>query len=213
LKGRDKQAPAAGGGEGTNPWWNRALSTLDHYFRVRRTDPGERAGGGPLLRERLQLDFSRARLLLLRGQGEAARDALAAARSDLQANFDLSDDAVAQAVGVLGELLAAPLSPSLPTLGESRRELARLRGVNLRPAADQAVPAIDDVSAANPDTLPATTAAAPTPSIAEAPASMGNSSFDSTSEQGDGDDADSEPESGSGDDAVPDDADAGQQGA
>jgi uroporphyrin-III C-methyltransferase len=210
LKGRDQQQPSAAAADASSAWWNRALSTLDHYFRVRRTDPGERAGGGPLLRERLQLDFSRARLLLLRGQGEATRDALEAARSDLQANFELSDHAVAQAVAALGELLAAPLSPSLPTLGESRRELARLRGVNLRPAADQAVPAIDPGSAANPDVQPAPAAAAPTPSMAEAPTGLGNSSFDSSSEQGDDDDADSETESSSSDDADPD---AGQQDA
>ncbi|MGE4073474.1 MAG: uroporphyrinogen-III C-methyltransferase [Lysobacterales bacterium] len=207
LKGRDRPAAADAGGEGSSAWWNRALNSLDHYFRVRRTDPGERAGGGPLLRERLQLDFSRARLLLLRGQGEAARDALAAARSDLQSNFDVSDAGVAQAVAVLGELLAAPLSPSLPTLGESRRELARLRGVNLRPAADQAVPAVDE-EAATTSNAPAVAVPGVSPQTpAEAPASTDDANLDPDSEPADVDDADAGTESGSGDDAVPDDAD------
>ncbi len=213
LKGRDMPAAAAAGGEGSSAWWNRALSALDHYFRVRRTDPGERAGGGPLLRERLQLDLSRARLLLLRGQGEAARDALEAARSDLQSHFDVSDEGVAQAASVLGELLAAPLSPSLPTLGESRRELARLRSVNLRPAADQAMPASDDAAAASSNAPPAAAAGASTQVTAEAPASPGDADLDPDTVPGDADEADAGTDSGSGDDAVPDDADADMQDA
>lgn len=213
LKGRDAPSPATAAGESSGGWWNRALSALDHYFRVRRTDPGERAGGGPLLRERLQLDFSRARLLLLRGEGEATRNALAAARSDLQANFDLTDQAVAQALVVLGELLAAPLSPSLPTLGESRRELARLRGVNLRPAADQAQPASNDASDASSDVPAAAVDESAIPPRAEAPASSGDATLESDLDPGDGTDTEVGTESGSGDDAVPDDADTGMQDA
>lgn len=202
LKGRqhassDSKAPA-------NAWWNRASTALDRYFRVRRTDPNERASGGPLLRERLQLDFSRARLLLLRGQGEAARAAIVSARAALQAHFDESDEHVAQALSIMGELLAAPLAPVLPTLGESRRELARLRGITLRTTTDNPV---SSTSIDTADTEPPTTDAAVT---APVPAIDPEASIDDT-ERNRAEDAKSEAVSAAGDDAVPDDSDVPEQ--
>lgn len=136
---RGHALPADGSDEGGSGWWQRAADSLDRYFRVRRVDPAENAAGGPLLRERVALDLSRARLLLLRGEGALALRAVESTRSTVQAQFDASDEQVRRALAVLDELRAAPLAPSLPTLGESRRELARLRGAELGPT--QAVPA------------------------------------------------------------------------
>ena len=119
ISGADAQAPG---------WWSRFATAIDRYFRVRRIDPAEHASGGPLLRERINLDLSRARLLLLRGQGAAALAAIEAARATISAEFSPGDEGVKQALEILDELLRAPLAPLLPDLGESRRELARLRG-------------------------------------------------------------------------------------
>lgn len=126
LRGRDG-VPATGDAPQAG-WWRRAAGSIDRYFRVRRIDPDEHAAGGPLLRERMALDLSRARLLLLRGEGELALRAINAVRASLQAEFDPADDGVAAALTVLDEIRSAPLAPTLPSLGEARRELARLRG-------------------------------------------------------------------------------------
>ena len=126
LRGREG-APAASDAPQAG-WWRRAAGSIDRYFRVRRIDPDEHAAGGPLLRERMALDLSRARLLLLRGEGELALRAINAVRASLQAEFDPADDGVATALTVLDEIRSAPLAPTLPSLGEARRELARLRG-------------------------------------------------------------------------------------
>lgn len=164
---RGRETAARGAGEGEPGYWRRALNSLDRYFRVRRVDPAENAAGGPLLRERLALDLSRARLLLLRGEGALALRAIEAVRASVQAEFDASDEGVRRALAILDELRSAPLAPQLPTLGESRRELARLRGVDApSPSADPApAPAADPLPGAP---LPAD--AAPQAVPAEAPA-------------------------------------------
>ncbi len=121
--------------EGTEPapgseppgWWTRLRASLDGYFRVRRLDPGEALRGGPLLRERIALDLARARMLLLRGEAPAALPLLDSLRRDIAANFAVSDARVARALATLDEVRVAPLVPNLPALGESRRELTRLR--------------------------------------------------------------------------------------
>ena len=82
----------------------------------------------------MMLDLSRARLLLLRGEGGMALRAIDAVRTSLQAEFDAADEGVAAALTVLDEIRSAPLAPALPALGESRRELARLRGLPERAA-------------------------------------------------------------------------------
>lgn len=132
LRSRDG-APVADGAAQPG-WWRRAAGSVDRYFRVRRIDPHEHAAGGPLLRERMMLDLSRARLLLLRGEGGMALRAIDAVRTSLQAEFDAADEGVAAALTVLDEIRSAPLAPALPALGESRRELARLRGLPERAA-------------------------------------------------------------------------------
>ena len=108
-------------------WWSRLRGSFDGYLRVRRLDPGEALRGGPLLRERIALDLSRARLLLLRAEAPAAVPLLETLRRDIAANFAESDARVARALATLDELRVAPLVPNLPALGESRRELTRLR--------------------------------------------------------------------------------------
>lgn len=159
LRGREGAVDA---GTGANPpgWWERLTGALDRYFRVRRVDPNERDGAGPLLRERIALDLTRARLLLLRAQGAPALAAIESVRATVTREFDGADAAVTQALGVLDEVRVAPLTPQWPELGESRRELARLRGV---PAALPAATASDVIPAA-----PMTDA--PTPEIEVAPA-------------------------------------------
>jgi uroporphyrin-3 C-methyltransferase len=158
LRGRDGAQSADGA---VQPgWWRRAVGSIDRYFRVRRIDPDEHAAGGPLLRERMALDLSRARLLLLRGEGELAQRAINAVRASLQTEFDAADNGVAAALTVLDEIRSAPLAPALPSLGESRRELARLRGapepLPPAPAQDLAAPATDESAAALPqDQTPA----------------------------------------------------------
>jgi len=94
---------------------------------VRRLDPAEAVRGGPLLRERIALELARARLLLLRGEGAAAVPLLDALRREIAANFTERDANVARALATLDEIRVAPLAPNLPALGESRRELTRLR--------------------------------------------------------------------------------------
>lgn len=138
LRGRSDSASINDGGATAPGWWSRLATATDRYFRVRRIDPAEHASGGPLLRERIQLDLSRARLLLLRGQGTAALAAIEAARVTIRADFAPGDEGVKHALEILDELLRAPLAPQLPDLGESRRELARLRGVAATPMAEPA---------------------------------------------------------------------------
>ncbi|HWS28164.1 MAG TPA: uroporphyrinogen-III C-methyltransferase [Xanthomonadales bacterium] len=134
LRGRADSASISGGAQAPG-WWSRFATAIDRYFRVRRIDPAEHASGGPLLRERIHLDLSRARLLLLRGQGAAALAAIEATRATISAEFSTSDEGVKQALEILDELRRAPLAPQLPDLGESRRELARLRGIAAAPIA------------------------------------------------------------------------------
>ena len=156
LRGRS-DAPAAAGGAAAAPgWWSRLTTAVDRYFRVRRIDPDEHASGGPLLRERISLDLSRARLLLLRGQGHAALSAIESARSTIKTEFAADDASVKHALDILDEVLRAPLAPQLPNLGESRRELARMRGIALVPAADpMAANGADAAAPATSDTAPA----------------------------------------------------------
>jgi uroporphyrin-3 C-methyltransferase len=139
-------------------WWARVGNSLDGYFRVRRVDPTEKLRGGPLLRERLALDFARARMLLVRGEGAAALRTIEGLRRDIAANFDTREPELVRALAVLDGMRAAPLAPTLPTLGESRRELARLRDtVSGRPALqrEDATPATDvPLSASDPSTQP-----------------------------------------------------------
>lgn len=169
LQGRDDAAAdSAHGGPAEPGWWTRVTGAVDRYFRVRRVDPSERASGGPLLRERIALDLSRARLLLLRGEGAAALTAIEAVRATLQSQFDSSDSAVIHALSVIDEVRTAPLSPQLPTLGEARRELARMRGVMLSPPtaapdanADVAPPVVPADAGADATAPPATPAEAP----------------------------------------------------
>lgn len=160
--------PAARSSAPDIAWSARLLNTLDRYFRVRRVDPQERSEGGPLLRERLALDLSRTRMLLLRGEPELALGTLQSVRNTVATRFDGSDSAVAQALGVLDELIRAPLVPKLPGLGEARRELARLRGVPETrlapdPAPLPAAPATPDAASATPDAPAAPDAAASSP--------------------------------------------------
>lgn len=138
-------------------WYGRVIGSMDRYFRVRRVDPKERSEGGPLLRERIALDLSRARLLLLRGEGAAALTALTEVRTTLRARFDTTDAGVNQALAVLDELVSAPLAPTLPNLGESQRELARLRAGARAPAAPAAAaePAAVVPSLSAPESSPA----------------------------------------------------------
>ncbi|MBK8068796.1 MAG: uroporphyrinogen-III C-methyltransferase [Rhodanobacteraceae bacterium] len=157
LRGRDG-APATGDAPPAG-WWRRAAGSIDRYFRVRRVDPDEHAAGGPLLRERMALDLSRARLLLLRGEGELALRAIKAVRASLQAEFDPADDGVSAALTVLDEIRSAPLAPALPSLGEARRELARLRGAPEpappAPAQEPSTPVDAPAAALPPDPAPA----------------------------------------------------------
>lgn len=155
LRGRDGAPPADGAAQ--PGWWRRAAGSIDRYFRVRRIDPDEHAAGGPLLRERMTLDLSRARLLLLRGEGEMALRAINAVRASLQAEFDAADEGVAAALGVLDEIRSAPLTPALPSLGESRRELARLRGLSAPTAPVDTAPTADAAAtpAMPPEPVPA----------------------------------------------------------
>lgn len=157
LRGREGAVDAA---KAANPpgWWARLTTALDRYFRVRRIDPNERDGAGPLLRERIALDLSRARLLLLRAQGAPALAAIESVRSRVAREFDGADASVAQALGVLDEVRVAPLSPQWPELGESRRELARLRGA---PAPVPAATAPDTGTTTPAPGVPETEAATP----------------------------------------------------
>jgi uroporphyrin-3 C-methyltransferase len=163
LRGREPRADAAGTQAGEAGWWSRLSATVDRYFRVRRVDPDELGGAGPLLRERIALDLSRARLLLLRAQGEPARATLESTRALVAREFDDGDARVADALGVLDEIRGAPLVPQWPELGESRRELARLRGkpVTSTPnpadsaAASVHTPAPTEVGAMHSDGQPA----------------------------------------------------------
>lgn len=190
LRGRAAAEPV-GATPAAPGWWSRLATAVDRYFRVRRIDPDEHATGGPLLRERISLDLSRARLLLLRGQDSAALRAIESARTTIRTDFAPDDEAVKHAIAILDEVLRAPLAPQLPSLGESRRELARLRGIALMPAADPASePAAAVPGAAAADALPDSADAPPveldvTP--AEAPAPEPVPAAPDASAEGDGD--------------------------
>ncbi len=158
LRGLDDPAAAAAAGAAQPRVWQRLTAAIDRYFRVRRIDPNERNGAGPLLRERIALDLSRARLLLLRAQGEPALAAIQSLRDEVAREFDATDSRVTAALGVLDEIRSSPLVPKWPELGESRRELARLRGAAAAPpatataAADsEPAPAYVDAPDAVPD--------------------------------------------------------------
>lgn len=169
LRGRSDAASISGAGAESPGWWTRLTTAVDRYFRVRRIDPDDHASGGPLLRERIQLDLSRARLLLLRGQGAAAQAAIQSVRATISAQFAAGDEQVEHALGILDELLQAPLAPQLPDLGESRRELTRLRGI--APAAVAEPVGGDGVmSAADSAAQPAPAPVAPAGSEIPAPA-------------------------------------------
>lgn len=128
-------------------WWRRLLGAVDRYFRVRRVDPAERSLGGPLLRETLALEFSSARLLLLRGEQALAMQSLGRARTRIAEHFDLGEAGPRQALVMLDEWLAAPWNRPPPRLGEARRELARLRGVGWRDSDRRDEAAIEPVDA------------------------------------------------------------------
>jgi uroporphyrin-3 C-methyltransferase len=148
LRGREDRSDAAA--PTTQPgWWKRLTAAIDRYFRVRRIDPAERGGAGPLLRERIALDLSRTRLLLLRAQGGPAKATLDALRTLLAKEFDESDERVVAALGVLDDVRSAPLVPQWPQLGESRRELARLRGAPTPASASP--PAVDPAASGSAD--------------------------------------------------------------
>lgn len=141
-------------------WIRRTGRVLDRYFRVRRSDPAEVSVGGPWLRERLALDLSRGRLLLLRGEYSAAKSALESVRATLAESYDSSEPAVAQALQTLDDALSQGWTQPSPQLGEARRELARLRGVRMRDLApgldsNADAPAEPD---ADPEPTPAPTA-------------------------------------------------------
>jgi uroporphyrin-III C-methyltransferase len=118
-------------------WTARIGAALDRYFRVRRVGGESDSLAGPLARERLLLDLSRTRWLLLRGDFPAAAGALASARAVVAAAFPAEDAAVAAGLATLDELTALPWTAEAPGLGEARRELARLRGAG---SSDRAAP-------------------------------------------------------------------------
>ncbi len=113
-------APAGG-----EAWHQRALAALDRYFRVRRLDDAQ--ASDLWVRDRIALDLSAARWLLLRGEGASAKALLTNVRETMGARLETRDAGVTQALAQLDEILAAPLAPELPALGEARRELARLQ--------------------------------------------------------------------------------------
>lgn len=196
-------------------WYTRLGLVVDRYFRVRRVDPQERSEGGPLLRERLALDLSRARLLLLRGEGKAALNVLEGVRDSVRSRFDATDSQVTQALQILDEIVAAPLAPALPNLGDSQRELARLRGVPDKIGIDRPDAAVDASSAAPaPDTLPeaadpvdASVPVAPGATAADTTAAPQAQSTPADASQAEAMPTDAGSAPGPGDDAAPVDAD------
>lgn len=173
-------------------WMARVVAGLDRYFRVRRVGGEDRTLAGPLARERLLLELSRSRWLLLRGDLPATAETLAAARSVVEAAFPAEDAAVAAGLATLEELIALPWNAEPPSLGEARRELARLRGPAAGAASDPpadppanatALPA-DEVAPAlpaadsMPSELPADEAGAEPMPEAEAPAPEDDDALD-----------------------------------
>jgi uroporphyrin-3 C-methyltransferase len=154
-------------------WTARLGAALDRYFRVRRVGGETDSLAGPLARERLLLELSRARWLLLRGDLPAVAGTLASARAIVATAFPAEDAAVAAGLGTLDELSALPWTAEPPTLGEARRELARLRGAGTSdrtgaatlaaPEPAPLAPAVDELSApaAGDGEPPASVEAAP----------------------------------------------------
>ncbi len=136
-------------------WTARIGAALDRYFRVRRVGGESDSLAGPLARERLLLELSRTRWLLLRGDLPAVAGALASARAVVAAAFPAEDAAVAAGLATLDELTALPWTAEAPGLGEARRELARLRGADTGdraapvaiPGPERAPQAVDEMGA------------------------------------------------------------------
>lgn len=136
-------------------WTARVLAGLDRYFRVRRIAGDERAPAGPLARERLLLELSRSRWLLLRGDWPATAQALATVRRLVATAFPTEDAAVAAGLSTLDELIALPWHAEPPRLGEARSELARLRAAAAGAAGDPPATSAPGMSDAQPTAAPA----------------------------------------------------------
>ncbi len=132
-----------------NAWYQNALASLDRYFRVRRLEAGDTSD--LWVRDRIALDLSAARWLLLRGEGVSAKALLAGVRATMAERLDQRDSSVNQASAALDEIIGAPFAPELPTLGEARRELARM---GRRESVDGPTAAPQDVAQDVTDTLP-----------------------------------------------------------
>lgn len=119
----------------------RALAVLKNAFlgvvSVRRSDEPAAtlltAEAASLLDSSLALELQMARLALLRGEAQAFRAAIAAARERIDRYFDTATPAVGAALATLDELAATALPDALPDISGSLTELLRVKEREGRP--------------------------------------------------------------------------------
>lgn len=115
----------------TSGWWNRALSVLGQFVRVRRLDPADAALANPLnvvaAREALGLELLLAKAALAAGDAPRYRAALEAVHARLSASFDPQAPAVREGLAAIDAARSAAGAESMPVVGKAIQELRNLR--------------------------------------------------------------------------------------
>ncbi len=117
--------------DGMSGWWDRALSVLGQFVRVRRLDPGDAALANPLnvvaAREALGLELLLAKAALAAGDAPRYRAALESVRARLIASFDPQAPAVREGLAAIDAARSAADAQAVPAVGKAIQELRNLR--------------------------------------------------------------------------------------
>lgn len=134
----------------TRGWWDRAMSVLGQFVRVRRLDAGDAALANPLnvvaAREALGLELLLAKAALAAGDAPRYRAALADVRTRLAEGFDPQAAAVREGLAAIDAARSAADANSVPAVGKAIAELRNLRAT--RALAEISAPASVDGGAA-----------------------------------------------------------------
>jgi uroporphyrin-3 C-methyltransferase len=131
LPARSTPQPAVAADAGARGWWDRALSVLGQFVRVRRLDPGGTALANPLnvvaAREALGLELLLAKAALAVGDAPRYRAALADVRMRLAETFDPQAPAVVEGLAAIDAARSAADANAVPEVGKAIAELRNLR--------------------------------------------------------------------------------------
>jgi uroporphyrin-3 C-methyltransferase len=146
LPARSTPQPAVAADAGARGWWDRALSVLGQFVRVRRLDPGGKALANPLnvvaAREALGLELLLAKAALAVGDTPRYRAALADVRMRLAETFDPQAPAVVEGLAAIDAARSAADANAVPEVGKAIAELRNLRAT--RALAEISAPASGD---------------------------------------------------------------------